>query len=662
MINNVNHKNMIVMWLFLKGVAEERGLKEKDINIFEMLELSYPENYHNALKYYTDPSQWSPLETYVQCYLKTKEITGDPNTFRNCGRSASKYKSIGNWKEIAKSISGPTAAINILPNITPDWNDTKIFELVQPAKFNPLERKVEAIIRYTFHPHIDPCDDYCSDPHILGLLEAIPTNWPRHLWRPWKTLPMGEVQQMLVQYDPIKLFNSQFFEHLKLDPRFDGNRLYIRHPVENRLSEIGMRVVLMSQELHGQEIYLGKYEPVKDTANYNATMGTLITKTINIDGEPICQEGTIMGAPYFLIKYSCEELALTQSLSGFKGIFKGRSILLQEHYKTNLILREQIEEKNRAYEKLSEYSDHLEDMVEARTSELRETQAKLLESEKRTLEHRITGGFAHEMRNALAGAQLEFKTTLNYKDQGKPSAEILKDSATTLLKNISLIHEKYNIPREEIATLLLPELKTIAEIADHLSESLSGVSKDLDRGLSITTQIRDYAKMSELKPGNAPIDIVPLLKSYGDRYRQDFERIGIRYAVEGVEKAIVKAEEIHLDSIFGNLIRNAKDALEEFETDRPKEICVRIDRKDDETGSFVTVEVSDNGPGIPEENLSEIFEPFFSTNPTSGTGLGLGIAKRLVQLYGGTIEVESEVGEGTKFTIDIPQKQPSVGT
>ena len=48
-------------------------------------------------------------------------------------------------------------------------------------------------------------------------------------------------------------------------------------------------------------------------------------------------------------------------------------------------------------------------------------------------------------RNALAGAQLEFNTTLNYKDQGKPSAEILKESATNLLRNISLIHEKYNI-------------------------------------------------------------------------------------------------------------------------------------------------------------------------------------------------------------------------
>jgi hypothetical protein len=67
MINNVNHKNMIVIWHFLKGYAEENKLKENDVNIFEMLNLPFPEKYQNALNYFTDPTQWSPLETYVQC-------------------------------------------------------------------------------------------------------------------------------------------------------------------------------------------------------------------------------------------------------------------------------------------------------------------------------------------------------------------------------------------------------------------------------------------------------------------------------------------------------------------------------------------------------------------------------------------------------------------
>ena len=160
--------------------------------------------------------------------------------------------------------------------------------------------------------------------------------------------------------------------------------------------------------------------------------------------------------------------------------------------------------------------------------------------------------------------------------------------------------------------------------------------------------------MSELKPGDAKVDIVPMLKGYGDRYSQDFERIGISCSVEGLEQAVVKADEIHMNSIFSNLILNAKDALEECEDDRQKEIKVTVGRKDDDNGSFFVIKVADNGPGIPEEHLNEIFEPFFSTKPTSGTGLGLGIVRRLVQLYGGKIEVESKAGEGTRFSVTLP--------
>jgi signal transduction histidine kinase len=317
-------------------------------------------------------------------------------------------------------------------------------------------------------------------------------------------------------------------------------------------------------------------------------------------------------------------------------------------------LIEELEENEKKNLELIRNQDRV---IELRTQQLKEAQAQLIEAEKRTLEHRITGGFAHEMRNALAGAQLEFKTTLNYKDQGKPSAEILKDSATNLLKNISVIHEKYNIPRGEIATLLLPELKTIAEIADHLAGVHADVSHDLDRGLSITTQIRDYARMSELRPGNDSVDMVSLLKSYGDRYRQDFERIGITYTVEAPESAIVKADETHINSIFSNLVLNAKDALEEIEADQPKEIKITLEKRDDETGSLFTINVTDNGPGIPDEHLQEIFEPFYSTKPSTGTGLGLGVVRRLVQLYGGTIEVRSEMDKRTVFSVVLPDEK-----
>ncbi|MCD6585457.1 MAG: HAMP domain-containing histidine kinase [Desulfobacteraceae bacterium] len=649
--NNVNHKNMIVMWNFLKAFAKENDLSGNDINIFKKLNLPYPEKYKSALKYYTDPKQWSPLETYVQCYLKTKEITGDPNTFRNCGRSAIKYKSIDNWKDIAKTVSGPKAAINHMPNIFPDWNDTKTIEMVEAPQYKLSDKKLKAILKYTFHPHIDPCDDFCSDLHIRGIFEALPTNWPEHLWKPWKMLPLAEVKQPLVQYDPIKLFNSRFFSHLNLRPEFKENDLYIQHPLENQKKKIGRKVILLPTQIDGKPIFLGDYDEIGSSSGNNP-IGTLITETITINGEPVCEKGVIMGAPYFLIFFSCKEIGATEKFLSIKNKFSGSQILLQELFQTNKLLRGEIGEKNRAFKELESFAVKLEEKVEERTKELREAQQKLVEAEKRALESRITGGFAHEMRNALAGAQLEFTTCHNYKESGKTVVEVLKEAATSLLKNINDVHERFKVPREEIAKHFIPEIKLIAEISEHLSITISGVSRDLDRGLAITKQIRDFAKLAEMRPGTDEVDLMALLNHYKDQYRKDFEAANINYTVTGPEHLVIKAEETHLNSIFSNLILNAKDAIIEKGQGKGK---IDINVKSHIDG--IIIKVSDNGPGIPQKNVKEIFEPFFSTKPTTGTGLGLGIVKKLVTLYDGEIRIESNVGSGTTFTITLPESR-----
>jgi signal transduction histidine kinase len=70
------------------------------------------------------------------------------------------------------------------------------------------------------------------------------------------------------------------------------------------------------------------------------------------------------------------------------------------------------------------------------------------------------------------------------------------------------------------------------------------------------------------------------------------------------------------------------------------------------------VSIRDNGPGIPEEDLPHIFEPFFSTKGKFGTGLGLSITYGLVQKLGGSIEVKSQPGSGACFTVFLPERNP----
>lgn len=74
----------------------------------------------------------------------------------------------------------------------------------------------------------------------------------------------------------------------------------------------------------------------------------------------------------------------------------------------------------------------------------------------------------------------------------------------------------------------------------------------------------------------------------------------------------------------------------------------------DDAGDYVIFEITDTGNGIPPENLSKIFEPYFSTKET-GTGLGLAIVHKIVEVHHGKIEVKSVEGHGTKFTVKLPK-------
>jgi signal transduction histidine kinase len=96
-----------------------------------------------------------------------------------------------------------------------------------------------------------------------------------------------------------------------------------------------------------------------------------------------------------------------------------------------------------------------------------------------------------------------------------------------------------------------------------------------------------------------------------------------------------------------NLLVNAAQAMESKPTDE-RELFVKTRTNDDAT--MVAVDVVDTGPGIPREQLGRIFDPFYTTK-VSGTGLGLSISRDCIERMGGSIDVSSEEGRGTTFTV-----------
>ena len=108
----------------------------------------------------------------------------------------------------------------------------------------------------------------------------------------------------------------------------------------------------------------------------------------------------------------------------------------------------------------------------------------------------------------------------------------------------------------------------------------------------------------------------------------------------------VKGNSGKLQQVFLNLFLNARDAMESGGT-----LAIRTWSED----GFARVQVADSGSGIPPEYLARIYDPFFTTKAArKGTGLGLSVTYGIVREHGGSIEVESQVGAGARFHVELP--------
>jgi signal transduction histidine kinase len=103
----------------------------------------------------------------------------------------------------------------------------------------------------------------------------------------------------------------------------------------------------------------------------------------------------------------------------------------------------------------------------------------------------------------------------------------------------------------------------------------------------------------------------------------------------------------HLTEAFSNLLQNAREALGQHGN-----VFVTANNHRDQS---IEISVRDDGPGIAPEKIGRIFEAYYTTKER-GTGLGLAIVKHNVELYGGSVRVESELGKGAKFTLTFPVK------
>lgn len=262
-----------------------------------------------------------------------------------------------------------------------------------------------------------------------------------------------------------------------------------------------------------------------------------------------------------------------------------------------------VSEAKRAEEKLHEYSNQLEEMVEERTRELKKAQEELLVKERLAVLGHFAGSISHELRNPLAAI----------------------DSSVYFLK---MKHEN----GDEVQL-----------------RHLERISKNVTRSTAIIQSLLNLSRME--KPETVKMDLVELVADILRTIQiPDTVEVRLDSPEQGVSVDI-DAQQVRM--ALKNVIRNAVQAMEEN-----GKLAIRLRTAGDDCAEL---SVADTGPGIAPEHHEKVFEPLFSTK-THGIGFGLSITKMIVENHGGTVWCESEPGTGTTIRFLFPVSGAVVST
>ncbi|MBI5694371.1 MAG: response regulator [Nitrospirae bacterium] len=268
----------------------------------------------------------------------------------------------------------------------------------------------------------------------------------------------------------------------------------------------------------------------------------------------------------------------------------------------------------RLQKELADLNRDLEDKVAERTRDLVDTQERLIHQHNLASLGEMSGGMAHEIRNPL--------------------------------NSISLY-----------AQIMIDELPPDDPKVDYVQRILS----DVDRINAIVTNLNLFSR--RIKRDKQPLHLQTPLETVLRTMSMQLVNKGVRVSVDiegGLPEVLASGEE--MEEVFSHLFVNSMHAMPEG---GELAVVMRLlggarngepqPGRDERPGQYIEVSVRDTGMGIPRDNIDKVFIPFFTTKTDwQGTGLGLSVANRVISDHKGTIDVESEEGHGTVFTIRLP--------
>lgn len=306
---------------------------------------------------------------------------------------------------------------------------------------------------------------------------------------------------------------------------------------------------------------------------------------------------------------------------------------------------------------LEKSKEELEDRVDARTAELKNTleelkrtQSQVIQNEKMSSLGQLVAGVAHEINNPVNFIHGNLNHVQEYTED---------------LLEIIHLYEQHN-PNPD------PEIQTAAEeidlefLQEDLPKMLASMKLGTERIRQIVLSLRSFSRMDEAEFKSVDIHegIDSTLMILQHRLKTKHNQPEIQVIKDYSKLPPVECYAGQLNQVFMNILANSIDAIEESKAQTsdqqaenyPGKITIRTSKIDD---TWIEITIADNGVGIPEKIQQRIFDPFFTTKPLGkGTGMGMPISYQIIaEKHGGKLECFSKPKEGTEFVIRLPLKQ-----
>jgi PAS domain S-box-containing protein len=296
-------------------------------------------------------------------------------------------------------------------------------------------------------------------------------------------------------------------------------------------------------------------------------------------------------------------------------------------------------------EELRRHRAHLEEQVHNRTEkllqatrELEERQVQLIQAEKLASIGQMAAGVAHEISSPVGYVMSNLSVLNKYMSSLTPLLELQRE----------LVGTEGPRPQEE-REALLARLEAEWKQADVASvlEDLPGLLEETMEGARRIKEIVQSLRMFAREDSGEP-QLADLNEELESTLRMVWNQLKYKCTVERDFGPLprLRCHPTQIGQVFANLLVNAAQAIE-------RQGVIRIRTRQE--GSEVVVRISDTGHGMTPETRARLFTPFFTTKPRGqGTGLGLSVSQSIIARHQGRIEVESEPGQGTTFTIALP--------